>query len=145
MNGDRVLVSAASQELVRDYGWKAPCGNMPAAYLTGFLAGLKAKRKGIEKAVLDAGVKKPVKGSKIYAGLKGLLDAGVEVSCDSDVLPSEERITGEHVAEHWRSLTDPEQRSRFFSQYLAKGLTPEDLAKHFQDVKENIRKAFSQG
>lgn len=145
MMGDHILASAASQELVREYGWKAPCGNLSAAYLTGFLAGLRAKRRGIEKAVLDSGVKKPVKGSKLYAGLKGVLDAGVDIRCNLDVLPTEERIAGKHVVDYWKNLTDPEQRSRIFSQYLNKGLTPEDLQEHFKGVKENIQKAFTQG
>ena len=34
-NGDEVLVSAHSSELRKNYGWKAPTGNVPSAYLTG--------------------------------------------------------------------------------------------------------------
>ena len=36
-HGDEVLASANSRELIKTYGWKAPTGNIPAAYLTGFL------------------------------------------------------------------------------------------------------------
>jgi large subunit ribosomal protein L18 len=45
-HGDEVLVSAHSRELLKNYGWKAPRGNLPAAYLTGLLCGLKAKARG---------------------------------------------------------------------------------------------------
>ena len=85
LEGDRILVSATSKELINKYGWKAPTGNLPAAYLTGFLAGLKAKKAGIDEAILDVGIKKPVRGSRIYAGLKGVLDAGVFVSHSKEV------------------------------------------------------------
>ncbi|MHC1586781.1 MAG: 50S ribosomal protein L18 [Candidatus Hecatellaceae archaeon] len=140
--GDRILVSAVSRELVRDFGWKAPCGNLPAAYLTGLLAGLKARKAGIEKAILDAGVKKPNPGSRIYAGLKGALDAGVNIPHDPEVLPDESRIRGEHIASYWKSMEDPQLRERFFSQYLKAGLSPEELPKHFEQVKEAILKAY---
>src|SRR4030067_1642274 len=46
-HGDEVLASAHSRELQKKYGWKAPTGNVPAAYLTGLLCGLKAKAKGV--------------------------------------------------------------------------------------------------
>jgi large subunit ribosomal protein L18 len=34
--GDMVLAAASSRELVKKYGWKAPTGNIPSAYLTGY-------------------------------------------------------------------------------------------------------------
>src|SRR5512145_3203316 len=52
--GDKVLVTAHSRELA-EKGWDKACGNLPAAYLTGYMAGLRAKEKGIESAVLDIG------------------------------------------------------------------------------------------
>ncbi|MFQ6010160.1 MAG: 50S ribosomal protein L18, partial [Candidatus Aenigmatarchaeota archaeon] len=42
--GDRTVVAANSQEL-KKYGWKGGTGNIPAAYLTGLLAGTRAKDK----------------------------------------------------------------------------------------------------
>ena len=44
-NGDRVVVSAHTKELSKDFGWRVNRGNVPSAYLTGFLLGLKAKEK----------------------------------------------------------------------------------------------------
>src|SRR5512136_1398260 len=49
-NGDIVLASAHSRELVNKYGWKGATGNVPAAYLTGLLCGLKAKKNGVSEA-----------------------------------------------------------------------------------------------
>ncbi len=141
LKGDRILVSATSQELSK-YGWKAPCGNLPAAYLTGFLAGLKAKKAELKEAILDVGVKKPVKGSRIYAGLKGVLDAGIYVPHGNGIFPSEDRIKGEHIANYWEKIEDPMEKERKFSQYLKNGLTPDKLPEHFEEVKQNIEKAF---
>ena len=41
LNGDEVLAAANSRELLKNYSWKAPTGNVPAAYLTGLLCGSK--------------------------------------------------------------------------------------------------------
>src|SRR3989304_8065432 len=74
--GDEVLVSAHSRELAK-YGWKTSRGNLPAAYLTGFLCGSKAKTKGIEDVIADIGLFSPSKGARVFAGLKGFADAGL--------------------------------------------------------------------
>jgi len=141
LKGDKVLVSAFSKELEK-YGWKAPCGNLPAAYLTGFLAGLKAKKFELKEAILDAGIRKPPKGSRIYAGLKGVIDAGIYVPCDGEILPDEDRVKGKHIAAYWEALEGSEERERRFSQYIKNGLTPEKLPEHFEEVKSNLEKSF---
>ena len=144
VEGDEVLVSAHSKELVRDYGWKAACGNVPAAYLTGLLCGLKALQKGIKKAILDIGLRTPVKGSRVFAVLKGALDAGLEVPHSEEILPDDSRIRGEHIANYAKMLAseNPEEYNRRFSEYLAKKLKPEKLPEHFAKVKEKILAAF---
>src|SRR3989338_5237792 len=68
--GDKVLLSAHSKELAK-LGWNGNRGNIPAAYLTGLLAGKKALKKSINEAVLDIGLNVSTKGSRIYAALKG--------------------------------------------------------------------------
>jgi large subunit ribosomal protein L18 len=95
--GDRILVSAISNELAKEYGWKFSASNTPAAYLTGLLAGKRAKDKGIEQGVLDIGLFHPTVGSTVFATLKGVLDAGVECPHDAEMLPKEERLYGLHV------------------------------------------------
>ncbi|MGD0057563.1 MAG: 50S ribosomal protein L18 [Methanomassiliicoccales archaeon] len=101
--GDKVLASANSKELA-EMGWNISTGNIPAAYLTGYLAGKKAKKAGIEQAVLDIGLKVPVKGAGCFAALKGMLDAGLEIPHGEDILPSEERVKGRHIGENVEKL-----------------------------------------
>lgn len=91
--GDKVIASANALEL-KDYGWKGSFSNTSAAYLTGLLAGSRASRKGVNKAVLDIGMNSPAKGSKVFASLKGLLDAGLEIPHSEKVIPSAERLKG---------------------------------------------------
>ncbi len=94
--GDTVLAAATSRDLVKQ-GWGAGTGNVPAAYLTGYLAGRRAVAKGITEAVLDIGLHKPTKGSRVFAALQGLLDSGLAVPHSPDVLPSKERLRGAHI------------------------------------------------
>ncbi len=141
LKGDKVILTTTSKELNK-HGWKAPCGNISSAYLTGFLAALKARKKDLSNAVLDAGVKKPTPRSKIYAGLKGILDGGVNIPCKDDVLPDDSRISGSHIVSYWNSIEDQAEKERRFSIYLKNGLSPEKLREHFREVKQNIEKTF---
>jgi large subunit ribosomal protein L18 len=139
--GDEVLAAAHSREL-KTYGWKAPTGNVPAAYLTGLLCGLKAKAKGVAEAVLDIGLVAPTKGAKIFAALSGVLDAGVNVPHDEKKMVKE-RMAGEHIAEYGKSLSDDsEEYSAKFSKYIAQKLSPEKLPEHIAKVKADIVKSF---
>ena len=95
--GDQTVAQAHSIDL-KKLGWLKG-GNVPAAYLTGLLAGKKAKEKKIEEAVLDLGLQTSTKGSRLYAALKGVLDAGVNVPHSEEILPSQERIMGKHMSE----------------------------------------------
>lgn len=95
--GDRVLASADGRELAK-LGLQGTSGkSVPAAYLTGLLAGQRAKQAGVSAAVLDLGRQVPSKGGRVFAALKGVVDAGVEVPHDDDVLPDEDRLTGGHI------------------------------------------------
>lgn len=96
-SGDKTLISAISTEL-KKLGWNRT-GNVPGSYLTGLLAGKKAKEKKIDEAVLDIGLQSSTKGSRIYAALKGVLDAGVNVVHSEKILPDENRIKGSHISE----------------------------------------------
>ena len=94
--GDVILTSATTRELTK-MGWKHATGNSSAAYLAGYLAGTRAKKDSINKAVLDIGLHTPTKGSKVFAALKGMLDAGIDIAHSEIILPSEERISGSHI------------------------------------------------
>ncbi|MEM3149199.1 MAG: 50S ribosomal protein L18 [Candidatus Jordarchaeales archaeon] len=142
--GDKTLVSAHSKELIKKYGWKGHCGNVPTAYLTGFLLALKAKRAGLERAILDIGLHPPVKGSRVFAALKGALDGGMDIPHGEEVLPNEERIRGEHIAEYAKQLLErsPELYAKRFSSQIKRGVRPEELPKHFDKVREAMLKEF---
>ncbi len=140
--GDLVLVAANSRELVKKYGWKAATGNIPAAYLTGLLCGLKAKAEGIDGAILDIGLAIPTKGSKVFAVLHGVLDAGVEVPHREEKIVKE-RTKGEHIAKYAKSLgAGSEEYDTKFSKYIAREVAPEKLPEHFSKVKADIVGSF---
>jgi large subunit ribosomal protein L18 len=142
--GDVVLAAAHSKEL-KKFGWKAPTGNVPAAYLTGFLCGLKAKAKGASGAILDIGLVAPTKGSKLFAVLSGVVDAGVVVPHD-EVKIVKDMLKGEHIAKYGKSLgAGSEVYSAKFSKYLAEKLSPEKLPEHFAKVKAEIAASFKAG
>ncbi len=137
--GDFVLASAHSSEL-KEFGWKAPCGNMPAAYLTGMLAGRRAKDKGVSEAILDIGLHARGPGSRIFAAAKGALDAGLTIPHEETVLPKLERIQGKHVGSYSKTLaSEPEVHRKRFASYLKHKLKPEDLPNHFSEVEAKIK------
>lgn len=94
--GDKIIGSASGFEL-KKYGWKYSASNTPSAYLTGLLGGKKAVKNNVKNAVLDIGLQTPVKGSAVFASLKGMVDAGVSIPYDKKMLPSDERIKGSHI------------------------------------------------
>ncbi|MDI6846557.1 MAG: 50S ribosomal protein L18 [Candidatus Bathyarchaeia archaeon] len=145
-HGDEAILSAHGGELAKKYGWKAPRGSLPAAYLTGLLCGLKAKAEGVKEAILDTGLHSPTKGARVFAVLKGVLDAGVNVPHNEEKLPDEKRIKGEHIAEYAQSLaSNSEEYQARFSKYLEQKLSPEKLPKHFEQIKKSILATFRGG
>lgn len=140
-NGDETLVAVNSKELEK-LGWKAGGKNISAAYLTGFLLGKKAIKKDIEEATLDIGLKTSLHGSKIYAVVKGAVDAGLYIPHSDSVLPAEERINGEHVANYTQNLSDKEVQEKF-ALYKENGLEPSKLPEHFKATKEKIEEELS--
>jgi len=141
--GDEVLVSAHSRELTKTYGWRGTCGNAPAAYLTGLLCGYRAKAKDIKRVVSDTGLQMPSRGARVFAALKGVIDAGVMVPHDESVLPSESRISGQHIVDYANKLSsNPEAYQRIFSEYSSRNLRPEQISEHFSQIKEKIVSSF---
>jgi large subunit ribosomal protein L18 len=97
---DYVKVSVVSNMLV-DYGWpeskEGSMKNLGAAYLTGLLLGTKLKALKISKVILDSGLIRSTKGSRVYATVKGIIDAGINLPCDKEVFPEEKRIMSEEI------------------------------------------------
>lgn len=140
--GDQVLASASSRELVKKYGWKAPTGNIPAAYLTGLLVGLKAKVAGVDGSILDIGLITPTKGARIFAILSGVVDAGIEIPHSEEKL-AKDRLKGDHIARYAKELgTGSEEYNLKFSTYNAGGIAPEKVAEHFSKVRAEIVASF---
>jgi large subunit ribosomal protein L18 len=142
LHGDEVLAAAHSSELTKKFGWKASTGNVPAAYLTGLLCGLRAKKVGVTEAVLDIGLISPTKGSRLFAALSGVLDAGVGVPHSEEKLVKE-RLNGVHIATYGKKLgAGSESYSSKFSGYLGQNLAPEKIPEHFTQVKADIVNSF---
>jgi len=145
VEGDRVITSAHSSELRKKYGWLGSLKNLPAAYLTGLLCGYRALNIGVKKAVLDIGLHSPTKGARVFAVLKGCVDAGVEIPHGEEILPDEDRIKGQHISDYAATLSStPEAYSKRFQDYLSRGLHPEEIVKHFSTVLENIKSEFEE-
>jgi large subunit ribosomal protein L18 len=140
--GDMTIASANSRELIKKYGWKAPAGNIPAAYLTGLLCGLKAKAANVDEAILDLGMVIPTKGNKVFAVLHGVVDAGVEIPYSEDKL-AKDRTKGHHIANYAEELgVESDEYKAQFSKFLAQKVAPETLPEHFSKVRAAIVASF---
>ena len=94
MTGDTVIASAHSRYLL-EKGWKGSRKSVPAAYLTGYLAGKKALGKGAKDAIMYTGTRRYTQ--RMAAALKGVIDAGLAVPADPETFPPDARINGEHL------------------------------------------------
>jgi len=63
MTGDKVIASAHSNYLL-EKGWKGSRKSIPAAYLTGYLAGKKAIGNGAKDAILYTGTRRYTQRSR---------------------------------------------------------------------------------
>ncbi len=126
--GDETHASAHSSDLA-EYGWEAPTGNLPAAYLTGLLAGKRALEAGVEEAVLDIGLNTATPGNKVFAVQEGAIDAGLEIPHNDSVLADWSRTRGEHIAEYAEQLDEPLYGGDFDAT---------ELPEHFDEVREAI-------
>jgi len=138
--GDVTLVAAHSKELVKKFGWLGSTNNTPASYLVGLIIGYKSQIVGVKEAILDIGLFRAIKGARVFAVAKGAIDAGLYIPCGEDILPDESRIRGEHIASYAKILSSssPEKYQQQFSLYIKKGLPPEKLPEHFEEVKKAI-------
>ena len=141
INGDTTLVYASSAHLVKKFDWKYNTGNLSSAYLTGYLAGLQAKKANIQSAILDIGI--PVHKNRIWASLKGVIDAGIEIP-HGDIFNEnlEKRVTGEHIQEYAEKLKKESQEvyKKEFSAYLKNKLDPTKIVEAFEKTKKEIEK-----
>lgn len=99
MTGDKTLLTVTSKEL-RNYGYTLATGNLPSAYLTGLLFGKKMLALGVNEAIADIGLHASTKGGRVYAAIKGVVDAGADIPHSPEIFPEDERVRGEHIKEH---------------------------------------------
>jgi large subunit ribosomal protein L18 len=105
LDGDRTLVAANSAELEK-YGYKGSTSSTPAAYLTGMLFAVKAKKAQQESAILDIGLNRATPGARVFAALKGAIEAGLAIPHGEEILPSDERAKGAHIAAYNKNAGD---------------------------------------
>ena len=115
--GDKTIVSANSKELL-GLGYTNCLKNTPAVYLTALLLSKKAKKAGIKEVVLDLGARNYKSKNKVFAGLKALVDGGLDCPHNEKAFPRQDRIEGKVI-----------------SGYLKK-----PIGKEFNEVKEKILK-----
>ncbi len=138
--GDKVLISADSKELSKKFDWNANTGNIPASYLTGYLAGLRAKNEDIEEAILDLGIF--YHKNRVFAAFKGILNAGITIPHRELFFPEglEERVDGTHIENYAKLLKkeDPEKYEKIFSGYLNNNINPEKFTQKFENTLKKI-------
>ena len=130
LGGDKVLVSAFSKELTSKYDWTPNTGNIPAAYLTGFLAGLRAKKSKIEEAILDLGIF--YHRTRVLAAFKGVLDAGMAIPHREEFFSEDmdEKVKGSHIENYAKLLKkdEPEFYEQVFSGYIKNKVDPSKIS-----------------
>jgi large subunit ribosomal protein L18 len=139
VKGDVVLSAAHSKELTK-LGWRGSAKSTPACYLLGLLAGKKALAAGVKEAVAYNGVVPFIRGSRVAALLKGVVDSGVKVPVGEEAFPDAERLSGKVIADYAAKLAgeDKEAYTKSFSSLLKSGFKPEAYPAEFEKVKAAI-------
>jgi len=143
-SGDRILTSASSKELAT-FGWRLGSASIPAAYLVGYIAGLRAIDLGIQSAILNMGLTTPTKGNRAFAVIGGAIEAGLNVPHQDDVMPSEDRLHGHHISEYVKKVKEaatPESRPVHFSRISDEGI---DIEAEVLKAKERIKGSITKG
>ena len=100
MEGDRILASVNGKSLAK-YGWPAGASrkSVPACYVAGYALAKSAMADGHGEAILDIGLAASSPGSRVFAALRGMVDAGLDIPHGEGVLPDDDRINGTHIDE----------------------------------------------
>ena len=61
--------------------------------------------------MLDIGLAASSNGNRVYAALKGMVDAGLEIPHGESVLPSEDRLMGRHINDSLESHVETAKSS----------------------------------
>jgi large subunit ribosomal protein L18 len=132
--GDKIIVSADSNELAKKFGWPSR-RNRPTAYLTGML--LAKKSKATEDVVLDIGITAPVKNSIPFVFARGCIDGGLKLRGKIEV--EAKTFDASLIAKYAELIKkDAGTFKKQFGGYAESGVSPENLPKLFNEVKTKI-------
>ncbi|MBI5391711.1 50S ribosomal protein L18 [Candidatus Woesearchaeota archaeon] len=134
--GDKTLLTVNSRHLAA-FGWKGHRGNLPAAYLTGYLCGLRAKQLGVQKAILDLGLQRAVPKSSAFAAVKGAQEAGLMLPCSPKVMPTPEQLQGVTIEKYAHHLGQGTHL-----QFKRVSSTVAHLSQHVSDVKKTLEQQW---
>jgi large subunit ribosomal protein L18 len=102
---DKIIFGLTSKALIQE-GWNEKMAgslkSIPACYLTGALFAKKVDAK--KNYIVDLGMARNVKGSRIFATVKGLIDGGLKLNADSKAFPSEKSLEGDNTKEETKVL-----------------------------------------
>ena len=133
--GDKVLAQAVSSEL-EHFGW-LPQANTPTAYLTGLMAGVRAKKAGVKEFHIDIGMATASVGRILFAAGLGAKAAGLETSIDEKMVAAD-RLNGTHISNYAKDLKtkDPAKYGKQFSRYAAKNIDVTALPALFEKTRQ---------
>ena len=96
---DKVITSAKSNILKKEFKVDIHSGNIVSAYLTGYISGLRFLKnsKSKKECIVDFGLQKKMIGGRLFSAVKGIIDSGVKLKCSDGVFPSEDRLLGKHL------------------------------------------------
>jgi len=99
---DIVVFGITSKALMK-YGWpesfKGSLKSIPASYLTGFLVAKKIIKEKLDTPIIDLGMQRTLYKTRVYAFIKGVIDAGLQVNCKKEAFPEDVRISGANMKE----------------------------------------------
>ncbi len=95
--GGDVVIATVTEKSLKKLGLEVDGNSVPVSYLVGYALGLKCKKKKVKNAILDSGRYNIIKGGRISAVLKGVVDGGVKVPHEASVFPKKDRLNGKHL------------------------------------------------
>jgi len=106
---DKIEFGVSSRDLIK-HGWPKDVSgglkSIPASYLIGFSIGKRISKESLKTPILDFGMQRVLHKTKLYAFLKGLIDAGVKIKSDEKFFPDENRIKGKHMKKDFSDTFD---------------------------------------
>ena len=111
--GDKVALNVTGNDLVKKFSWPDNMSkkSVPASYLVGYALGKAALAAGHEDAVLDIGLAASTPGGRVFAALRGMVEAGLNVPHSEEILPDDDRVNGAHIDDSIASAVETTKSS----------------------------------